>query len=71
MRELGVDSYVRISDVSKATEVMWKLVGKKEKKWMATMRDRGKNGPYDVSAIMVSHMCRCRLTHGTSEQTWR
>ena len=32
VRELGVDSYVRISDVSKATEVMWKLVGKKEKK---------------------------------------
>ena len=35
------------------------------------MRDRGKNGPYDVSAIMSSHMCRCRLTHGTTEQAWR
>lgn len=33
MREVGagVDSYVRTSDVSKATEVVWKGVGRKEK----------------------------------------
>lgn len=27
----GIDSYVRIPDVSKATEVEWKTVGRKEK----------------------------------------
>ncbi len=27
----GVDSYVRISDVSKATEVVWKQVGREER----------------------------------------
>lgn len=55
--EAGIDSYVRIGDVSKATEVVWKRVGRKEKGGWQQSEKWGKNGCYDVLSIMSDHMC--------------
>lgn len=62
-RDGGIDLYVRIGDVSKATEVVWKVGAAWQEERKADSNNMGvgggcRNGPCDVPDVYFYSFCK-------------